>query len=137
MNLENKSLRYNTGKPRYTLLNFEALEPITRVLEYGEHKYSIFEDAEGNKITGAKVSKEEVQEKGLKLVSSGRDNWKIDLNPTEILDSLTRHLGAIIDGQELDKESNLPHIGHLGCNYLFYVYHYYIKNKQNGLQTSN
>ena len=54
------------------------------------------------------------------------DNWKIGLDLDEILESLSRHLFALMDGEEFDKESGLPHIGHLMCNSMFYNYH---KNK--------
>jgi hypothetical protein len=35
-----KALRYNEGKPRYSLIDFKTLEPMVRVLEFGEQKYS-------------------------------------------------------------------------------------------------
>lgn len=51
-----------------------------------------------------------------------RDNWKKGLDRQEILDSMQRHLAALIDGQEIDPESQLEHIGHLMCNCMFYSY---------------
>lgn len=52
-----------------------------------------------------------------------RDNWKIGLDPNEILDSLSRHLFALMSGETNDPESGLPHIGHILCNAMFYEYH--------------
>jgi len=34
-----------------------------------------------------------------------------------------RHLTAMLDGEEIDKESTLPHVWHLMCNCLFYSFY--------------
>lgn len=34
-----KSLRYNDGKPQWSLVHLKSLEPLVRVLEYGAKKY--------------------------------------------------------------------------------------------------
>jgi hypothetical protein len=36
---KNKSLRYNEGKPKWSLISFKALEPLVRVIMYGVKKY--------------------------------------------------------------------------------------------------
>ena len=86
-----KALRYNEGKLKWSMVHFKSLEPLVKVLMYGEKKYA-------------------------------RDNWKKGLNREEILDSMFRHLAALIDGQEIDEESGEHHIGHLFCNCMFYSY---------------
>lgn len=88
---KDKALRYNTGKLKWSMVHFESLGPLVKVLMYGEKKYA-------------------------------RNNWKKGLNREEILDSMQRHLGALIDGQELDLESQEHHIGHILCNCMFYSY---------------
>lgn len=88
-----KALRYNQGKPKWSMVHFRSLEPMVKVLMYGANKYS-------------------------------RDNWKKGLDRQEILDSMQRHLAALIDGVEIDEESQLPHIGHILCNCMFYSYFY-------------
>ena len=50
------------------------------------------------------------------------ENWKKGLDKKEILESMMRHLTALMDGEENDKESGLHHIGHLMCNAMFYEY---------------
>lgn len=80
--------RYNEGKPKFSLLDFDALEDTVRVLEFGAKKYS-------------------------------RDGWKIGHPPSEIIDSLIRHLQGMQRGEYLDPESGLPHHGHIGCNAIF------------------
>lgn len=37
--MDNKAIRYNQGKPRWSLVDHESLEPLVRVLEFGETKY--------------------------------------------------------------------------------------------------
>lgn len=51
------------------------------------------------------------------------DNWKKGLDLDEILESTMRHLTSMMDGEMVDKESQLSHVGHILCNMMFYVYH--------------
>lgn len=37
---EDKALRYNEGKPQWSLVDFESLEDMVKVLEFGAKKYS-------------------------------------------------------------------------------------------------
>ncbi len=62
----------------------------------------------------------DVLEFGAKKYSA--DNWKAGLDKKEVLESMMRHLAALMDGEEIDPESNLPHIGHIQCNAMFYEY---------------
>lgn len=87
-----RALRYNTGKPKWSLVEFDALTPLVHVLEFGAKKYS-------------------------------RDNWKKDMPANEILDSMMRHIIAMSRGEIVDPESQLPHIGHVMANAMFYSYH--------------
>jgi len=50
-------------------------------------------------------------------------NWMLGLDKTEILESLQRHLAKLFDGEEIDQESGLHHIGHIMCNAMFYSYY--------------
>lgn len=135
----NKARRYNSGKLRYSLLDFDAVEEIIKVLEYGAFKYSIFSTEEGKHYTGKEIlddykgdleeAQNHVIELKYNLVSSGKHNWKNDLNFESILDSAMRHLTARIKGEEFDQESGLKHMAHLGCNVIFALY-YELKNKQ-------
>lgn len=117
-----EALRYNNDKLQWSLVHYESLEPMIRVLEYGAHKYSIFEDSLGNRYKGSDVTPLDVKEMNLTLISSGRDNWKKPMDLKKILESAQRHLAALMDGEVIDKESGLLHMGHLQCNCLFYNY---------------
>lgn len=49
-------------------------------------------------------------------------NWKKGMPPVIILECMQRHLAALMSGETHDKESGLPHIGHIMCNAMFYSY---------------
>lgn len=64
-------------------------------------------------------------------------NWMKGLDKVEVLESMQRHLAALMDGQQNDPESGLHHIGHLMCNCMFYSY-FDLKEKENyGKQEGN
>jgi hypothetical protein len=88
---EQKGLRYNSGKRKWSLLHFKSLEPMIEVLEFGAKKYE-------------------------------PKNWQRGLDKSEVLESLQRHLASLFDGEDLDKESGIHHIGHIMCNAMFYSY---------------
>lgn len=46
-------------------------------------------------------------------------NWRKGIAYSRIVNSLMRHLMAIQKGELIDPESGLPHIDHLGCNWMF------------------
>lgn len=132
---EDKGLRYNKGKRKWSLVHFESLEPMVEVLEYGAHKYTIYEDGKGNEIKGKDISISEAQYYNIKI--SGRDNWKKGLDPTEILECMQRHLADLLDGKHYDSESGLPLMGHIQCNAMFYNYMIKHKKEDNDQNTSN
>jgi len=88
-----RAMRNNTGKPQWSLVDFEALMPLIYVLEFGAQKYE-------------------------------RDNWKKYMPANEIMDSMMRHMIAMNRGELVDPESQLPHIGHIMANAMFYSYHH-------------
>ena len=51
------------------------------------------------------------------------DNWKHVPDATErYTDALLRHVFAWMDGERLDPESGLHHLGHAGCCVLFLLW---------------
>lgn len=102
MSLPAEGLRYNEGKPRYDLLDPDALEGIARVLEFGARKYAAH-------------------------------NWRNGLKFSDTIRSLLSHAFAILRGETHDKESGLPHIDHLGCNWMFLSWHFKHRPDMNDL----
>ena len=59
-------------------------------------------------------------------------NWKKGLPVTEICESMLRHIFAYLQGEDVDPESGINHIGHIQCNAMFLSYmHNYKKEFDN------
>lgn len=144
MNDWKKAVRANQGKARLSLLPPYACQEIAQVFGYGADKYTrrmpvslelVSElsgiDAEELAATGKELSAEEasklfdsyreyiplwVQREGDELLVSGRDNWKLGLPLTSVLDSCLRHLMAWNAGEDRDPESGLAHLAHAAAN---------------------
>jgi len=54
-------------------------------------------------------------------------DWQKGLSIVEVCESLKRHLDAYMEGEDLDQESGLSHIGHIQCNAMFLAW--MIQNK--------
>jgi hypothetical protein len=83
---------------------------MVEVLEYGRDKYTV-------KLPDGQVI-------------SGAHNWKKGLDMTLILESLARHLFALMGGELIDPESGKPHIGHIMCNAMFWAHFYQKQNEK-------
>jgi len=59
-----------------------------------------------------------------------KKNWMKDMPITDILNSMQRHLAALMDGEVVDAESGIAHMGHVQCNAMFYNYHYLKQNNE-------
>ena len=123
--IEGQARRYNAGKQKWSYLHYKSLDPMLRVLDYGATKYSLYENRNGRKINGLEFKAlSEVEQQEYTLLESGAHNWKRPgLKPKEILESMQRHLAALMDGEDNDPESGQNHIGHIMCNAMFYEYH--------------
>lgn len=85
-------MKFDTGKPRFSLVPVSALNEVIKVLELGAQKY-----AENNwqKVEGAR----------------GR-----------YYNAAYRHLTAWFDGEKKDPETGINHLAHVGCNVLFLLW---------------
>jgi hypothetical protein len=94
-----RATRHNAGKLEWFRLPFDVLEDVVRVLMMGSQKYP----------------DEPVEDTG-----RGKPNWSKDGTPfTEFAESPLRHLLAWRNGEDLDKESGLPHLAHAVVGILF------------------
>jgi len=80
--------RYNKGKSEWGLVDWEIVEDMVSVLEFGKRKYSDW-------------------------------NWFKGLYVVATIESLLRHTFAILRGEDIDKDSGLPHYAHIMCNAMF------------------
>ncbi len=46
-------------------------------------------------------------------------NWRKGIANTRLIAAMLRHLLAIMRGEDIDPESGLPHIDHVGCCWMF------------------
>lgn len=46
-------------------------------------------------------------------------NWRGGISYSRLLGAALRHTFAIVRGEDLDPESGLPHVDHLGCCWMF------------------
>lgn len=80
------------GKTRWSLLPFDALEPVVRVLNYGAiTKYQF-------------------------------DNWKHVPRKGAYLDAIVRHWHLYRNGEEFDRETGESHLANLACDVLFLIW---------------
>ena len=87
-----EGVKDSKGKIRWSLLPFEALEPVVRVLNYGAiTKYQF-------------------------------DNWKKVPNKSAYLDAIIRHWVKYRNGEEFDSESGESHLANLACDVLFLIW---------------
>jgi hypothetical protein len=77
------------GKPRFSLLPWDALEKVVEVMEYGAKKY---------------------EKNNWRYVKDGY---------TRYIDAAYRHLSEMMQGKDLDSESGLTHIAHAATSLLF------------------
>ena len=94
------AIKHDQAKADWSMMPWDSVEEILKVLEFGKRKYSAWNWAQGE---GFKYSR--------------------------IFNSLLRHMFAWFRGEDNDPESGLSHLAHAGCNILFLIYFVKHKNK--------
>lgn len=87
--------KFDYNKLRWSLLPFQALKEIVKVLEFGAQKYEV---DNWKRVEGAR----------------GFDG--------RYANALLRHVIAYCSGEEIDPESGFSHLAHAGCNCLFLLW---------------
>ena len=96
------AVKHDDGKADWSLLPFEALEEVVKVMEYGKTKYSAHNWSSGE---GFKYSR--------------------------VFNASMRHLLSFMRGEDKDPETGLSHIAHCACNILFLLHFIKFKDKYN------
>ena len=95
------AIKHDAGKTDWSLMPFEAIEEINKVLDFGAKKYN-------EKVPG-------------------REGWNwakgTGLGKSRVLSAIFRHLFAHARGEKLDPESGLSHIAHAGCGIIFILFY--------------
>lgn len=84
--------KFDTGKPRFSLLPKGALTSILKVLEYGAKKYSV------------------------------DNWQQVENSRTRYYDAAMRHIQAWFEGETNDPETNEPHLAHAMCCLMFLLW---------------
>jgi hypothetical protein len=100
--LINGPMKFDDGKRDWSLLPYDSIEEIAKVLEFGKIKYAAWNWTEGG---------------GFKY--------------TRVFNATMRHLLAFMRGEDRDPDSGLSHIAHVGCNVLFLLHFILNKEKYN------
>lgn len=86
--------KYDSGKPKLSILTKESLVAEARAFEYGENKYK------------------------------DRDNYKNGLAWTRVIDAALRHITEFNSKKDFDKESGLNHLWHAKACLAMLIYYY-------------
>ena len=65
-----------------------------------------------------------------------RNNWKKGMPVTQIIESMLRHTYKLLEGELVDPESGVEHVGHIQCNAMFLAYVLNEKPEFNDLEKS-
>jgi hypothetical protein len=119
--------RYNNGKLRYSLLPHRPIRDIVDVYTRGAHKYTIYEDEEGNTIYGKDISL--AQAGNLRVVDDGADNWRKGQDWTKSMESVKRHIAAWDAGEDIDLDLGTYHLANAAWGLLSLLEYNYTKRE--------
>lgn len=95
-----QAIKYDADKTDWSLMPWESVEEINKVLAFGAKKYAAHNWQQG-------------------------DGFRY----TRVLNSLLRHVFAYMRGEDNDPESGLSHMSHAGCNVLFLIHYHKNKSR--------
>ena len=123
----NSARRYNKGKLRYGLLPHRPIRDIVDVYTRGAHKYTLYQDKDGNTISGKDVTLSASY--GLTVLDDGADNWRKGQNWTESMESIKRHIAAWDMGEDIDEDLGTYHLANAAWGLLSLLEYNYTKRE--------
>jgi hypothetical protein len=100
--MKTEAVKADSGRTDWTLLPFETLEEVAKVLEFGAKKYS-----------------------GWNWTTGGGFQW------LRVARAALNHIFKWLRGEDNDDESGLSHIAHAMCNLIFLLHYIQNKDKYN------
>jgi hypothetical protein len=128
------ALKYDDNNAGYgeklpwDLLPVESTEGMLRVLLYGQRKYTVCGDCETdgkptivylNPRLDGDPGREDCPKCGSGNLVTGAHNWRKGFTWTRLIAASFRHLKAILQCEDTDPDSGLPHVDHLMCMVAF------------------
>jgi hypothetical protein len=121
----NVALKYDQGfeKLPWDLLPVESVEGMLRVLLYGKRKYTVCGACGARVYPNPRLDGDKPREDcpscGSKDIRSGAQNWRKGFTWSRLIAASFRHLKSVLQCEDTDPESGLPHIDHLMCMVAF------------------
>jgi hypothetical protein len=103
INLSGEGVKFDAGKPQWSLMQWKALTEVVKVLTYGAKKYS---PNNWRKVPNAR---------------------------TRYIDAAGRHFAAYCAGEKNDSETGISHLAHAMCCLLFLLAFELGEDKDNGI----
>lgn len=107
----------------WDLLPVESVEGMLRVLLYGQRKYTVCGACQAKVYPNPRLDGDLTTDKcpscGSTNIVAGAHNWRKGFLWTRLIAACFRHLKAILQCEDTDPESGLPHVDHLMCMVAF------------------
>lgn len=122
----NKGSRFNTGKTRLELIPTFAMQKIGEVYTKGAHKYTLYENEQGERKYGKELPIEEIATGKWKVIDDGANNWRKGLNWEGVIGCIERHVAAFKAGEDIDPELGTYHLANAAWNAIALLEYYKI-----------
>lgn len=122
--MKHKSLRYNAGKERLSLLP-NSIKHVVEVYQKGAHKYSTYK-INDEIISGKDVKYEDIKHLNPEVVYDGSNNWKLGASWTQTIEAVERHISRFKSMSDRDNELGTYHLANATWGLLALLEYYEI-----------
>lgn len=140
------TMRQVAPKSLILLDKLKSLDEIINELNTQRQLEEVYEDKDIQETLGLKYDQDKIRwdllpfdslDEVAKVLTFGAKKYKPNswqgVEEERYKAALGRHYSAYMQGEELDSDSNLPHIVHLACNALFLIHKYLEKKNEKNL----